>query len=168
MGDINTVLAGSRNAVEELIAAGENGAPAWNTPRAAGKWAPSQVVEHVARVLEQSANVADGRPSQFTKLPALIHPLLRSLLFTRVLRTAHFPKGKTNNAMNPASGPATPAAGRTRLQAAHQEFEDACRRLASQGGRMNTTIFGAVAVEDYVRFMELHTRHHRGQMSDRQ
>jgi hypothetical protein len=32
---------------------------------------------------------------------------------------------------------------------------------------MRTTIFGAVAVEDYVRFMELHTRHHGKQMPDR-
>jgi hypothetical protein len=33
---------------------------------------------------------------------------------------------------------------------------------------MKTTIFGAVAVEDYVRFMELHTRHHGKQMEDLQ
>ena len=33
---------------------------------------------------------------------------------------------------------------------------------------MRTTIFGAVAVADYVRFMELHTRHHGKQMADRQ
>jgi hypothetical protein len=31
---------------------------------------------------------------------------------------------------------------------------------------MRTTIFGAVPVEDYVRFMELHTRHHGKQMAD--
>jgi hypothetical protein len=30
---------------------------------------------------------------------------------------------------------------------------------------MRTTIFGVVAVEDYVRFMELHTRHHVKQMA---
>ena len=29
---------------------------------------------------------------------------------------------------------------------------------------METTTFGAVGVEDYVRFMELHTRHHSQQM----
>jgi hypothetical protein len=33
---------------------------------------------------------------------------------------------------------------------------------------MRTTIFAAVAVADYVRFMELHTRHHGKQLADRQ
>jgi hypothetical protein len=68
--------------------------------------------------------------------------------------------------MDPASGPATPAEGRARLEAAHQQFEAACRQLGSRGERMRTTIFGAVPVEDYVRFMELHTRHHGKQMAD--
>ena len=51
---------------------------------------------------------------------------------------------------------------------AHQKFDEACRQVVSQGERMRTTIFGAVPVEDYVRFMELHTRHHAKQMIDRQ
>jgi len=167
MADLNTALAGSKNAVDELVGAGERAPAAWTAPRAAGKWSPSQIVEHVARTLEESANVADGRPSKFPKVPGVIQPLARRLAFTRVLRKSEFPRGKTNKAMNPVSGPDTPADGRARLVAAHQKFEDACRRLASQGGRMRTPIFGPVAVEDYVRFMELHTRHHREQMSDR-
>jgi hypothetical protein len=69
--------------------------------------------------------------------------------------------------MDPAAGPATPAEGRVRLEAAHQKFDDACRQLALHGGRMRTTIVGAVSVEDYVRFQELHTRHHRKQMPER-
>jgi hypothetical protein len=68
--------------------------------------------------------------------------------------------------MNPASGSATPAEGRVRLEAAHQKFHEACRQAALHGEPMRTTIFGAVPVEDYVRFMELHTRHHGKQMAD--
>lgn len=92
--------------------------------------------------------------------------IVRGFLFNRVLRRAVFPKAKTNKAMNPASGPATPADGRVRLETAHQKFDEACRQLASRGERMRTTIFGVVSVEDYVRFMELHTRHHGKQMTD--
>jgi hypothetical protein len=84
-----------------------------------------------------------------------------------VLRKAEFPKAKTNKAMDPASGPATPSEGRARLEAAHRRFDEACRQVASHGERLRTTIFGAVAVADYVRFMELHTRHHSKQMGDR-
>jgi len=124
-------------------------------------------VEHVARALEESANVAAGRPSKFPNLPAILHPVLRGLVFKRVLKNSAFPKGKTNKAMNPASGPPTPMEGRARLEAAHQKFDKACRELASRDAVIRSTIFGRVGVGDYVRFMELHTRHHRQQIPSR-
>jgi len=167
MADINTALAASKEAIDQLIGAGERTGLAWTAARAPGKWSPSQIVEHVARSLEESANMAAGLPSKFPKLPAVAHPVVRSLLFKRVLRNAGFPKAKTNKAMNPASGPATPAEGRARLETAHQKFAEACRQIATHGECMRTTIFGAVPVEDYVRFMQLHTRHHAKQMPDR-
>jgi hypothetical protein len=164
MADINAALTASKEAVEQLITSGERCGPAWAAPRAPGKWSPSQIVEHVARSLEESANMAAGRPSKFPTLPALVHPLVRALLFRRVLRKGTFPKARTNNAMNPASGPATVAEGRVRLEAAHEKFAAACRQVASRDEWMRTTIFGAVPVVDYVRFTELHTRHHQKQM----
>jgi hypothetical protein len=165
MADINTALGASKEAIEQLIATGERCGRAWAVARAPGKWSPSQIVEHVARSLEESANMAAGRPSKFPRLPAVVHPVVRGLLFRRVLRKGRFPKAKTNRAMDPSGGPATPAEGRARLEAAHQQFDAACRQLGSRGERMRTTIFGAVLVEDYVRFMELHTRHHSRQMT---
>jgi len=167
MADINTALDASRDAIEQLIVAGERTETAWTSPRAPGKWSPSQIVEHVARSLEESANMAVGRPSKFPKLPGVVHPIVRGLLFKRVLRKAAFPKAKTNKAMDPASGSATPAQGRIRLETAHEKFAEACRQTASRGEWLRTTIFGAVPVEDYVRFMELHTRHHGKQIADR-
>jgi hypothetical protein len=167
MVDINTALAASKDAVDQLIAVGERTGSAWTASPAPGKWSPSQIVEHVARSLEESANVAAARPSKFPKLPAVVHPVVRTFLFKRVLKKAAFPKAKTNKAMDPASGPATPAEGRARLERAHQQFDQACRQLASRGDRMRTPIFGVVGVEDYVRFMELHTRHHGKQIANR-
>src|SRR6059036_2769267 len=167
MTDLDSALAASKDAIEHLIASGERTGPAWAVARAPGKWSPSQIVEHVARSLEESANMAAGRPSKFPKLPGVVHPIVRGLLFKRVLRKAAFPKAKTNKAMDPASGPATPGDGRVRLETAHQKFAEACRQTASHGEWMRTTIFGAVRVEDYVRFMELHTRHHGKQIADR-
>lgn len=168
MADIDTALAASKDAVEQLMVAGERTGTAWTAARAPGKWSPSQIVEHVARSLEESVNMAAGRPSRFPRFPAVVHPVVRGLLFKRVLRKGAFPKAKTSKAMDPSSGPATPAEGRARLEAAHQKFDAACRQVASHGERMRTTIFGAVPVEDYVRFMELHTRHHGRQMADPQ
>jgi hypothetical protein len=167
MADLNVALAVSKEAIEHLIASGERTGSAWGVARAPGKWSPSQIVEHVARSLEESANMAAGQPSKLLKLPAVVHPITRGLLFRRVLRKSGFFKAKTNKAMDPASGPLTPAEGRARLEAAHRKFDAVCRRLGSHGERMRTTMFGAVPVEDYVRFMELHTRHHDKQMPDR-
>ena len=97
MEDINTALAASKEATDQLIAACERTGPAWTASRAPGKWSPSRV----------------------------------------------------------------------RLETAHQKFDEACRQIATHGERMRTTIFGAVPMEDYVRFMELHTRHHGKQLPDR-
>lgn len=165
MADIDTALAASKDAVEQLIVASGRTGSAWAAAPAPGKWSPSQIAEHVARALEESANMAAQRPSKFPTIPAVVRPLVRTLLFKRVLRKASFPKAKTNKAMNPATGPGTPAEARTRLELAHRRFEDACRQLASQNVPMRTTTFGTVGVEDYVRFIELHTRHHTKQVA---
>jgi hypothetical protein len=165
MTDISTALNASNEAIQQLLQAGERTRTAWTSPRAPGKWSPSQIVEHVARTLEESANMAAGRPSKFPRLPAVVHPIAR-LLLKWLLRKAVFPRAKANKAFDPASGPATPAEGRMRLETAHQKFDEACRQTATHGERMRTTNFGAVPVGDYVRFMELHTRHHGKQIAD--
>jgi hypothetical protein len=60
--DIKTALEASKDAIEQMILAGERTNTAWTSPRAPGKWSPSQIAEHVARSLEESANMAAGRP----------------------------------------------------------------------------------------------------------
>jgi len=151
VGDIESALAASRTAADQLIANASSSGRAWDAPCAPGKWSPSQIVEHVTRSYEASVNVAAGQPSAFPNMPALVHPLLR-IVFRRILRRGVFPKGRTTKAMNPAAGVATSAEGRTRTVAAGR-------------APINTPMFGAVAVEDFVRFMELHTRHHGRQIA---
>ena len=69
MGDLNATLAGHREAIGDLIAAAERSGGGWAAPRAPGKWSPSQIVEHVVRSLDESANVVAGAPSKFPNLP---------------------------------------------------------------------------------------------------
>ena len=167
MREIDGALAASRQAAEQLIGDAEALGSDWGKPRAPGKWSPSQIVEHVARTLEESANMAAGRPSKFPRPPFFIRPIAR-IIFKRVLRKAAFPKAKAFKAFNPASGPATPAEGRIRLETAHQKFDEACRRIVADGRPMPHPGFGSVPVQDYVRFMEIHTRHHGRQIVARQ
>jgi hypothetical protein len=164
MVDLQAILGANRDAVANLIAAAERSGGAWTVPRAPGKWSPSQIVEHVARSLDESANVVSGAPSTFPKLPFLLRPVARRFLFNRVLRNGAFPKAKTNKAMDPASGPATPAEARLRLEGALARFARECRARADVGGIVASTTFGTVSVSDYARFIELHTRHHCKQM----
>jgi hypothetical protein len=161
MRDLNAALAESKAALEQLIAAGERSGASWTTPRAGGKWSPSQIVEHVARALEESGKNIKGEPSAFPTLPGPLRPVVRGLFFNRVLKKNAFINGRTNKAMNPASGPGTPAEGRARLQQAHQAFELACRQASP---RFKHGIFGDIATADYARFQALHTRHHTKQI----
>jgi hypothetical protein len=167
VGDIDSALAASREAVDRLIATAARTGTEWTTPRAPGKWSPSQIVEHVARSLDETVNVASGQPSAFPRLPAIVRPVLR-VVFRQILKRGALPKGRTTKTMNPLDGPATPADGRARLEAAHHRYETACRQLAARREPMRTPMFGAVPVEDFVRFMELHTRHHGKQIVDHQ
>jgi hypothetical protein len=160
--DLNSALTESRAALERLIAAGERSGPAWATPPVPGKWSPSQIVEHVARALEESGKNIKGEPSAFPSLPRIVRPLVRALFFNRVIKKNAFIKGKTNKAMNPAAGPKTPAEGRERLKRAHNAFERAC---LEHGVRFEHSIFGSISTADYARFQALHTQHHTKQIA---
>ena len=163
MPNVNDVLADNRAAVIDLVAAAERSAATWTTPCAPGKWSPSQVVEHVVRGLEEAANVVSGAPS-IPMPPAFLRPLAR-LYFNRILKKGVFPKGwKAAKALNPTSGPATPAQARVRLEGAYARFDQECRRRAASGQHLVSTGFGTVSVEDLVRCNALHTRHHCKEM----
>jgi hypothetical protein len=77
VAEIDTALAASRDAVDQLIRAGEQSGAAWTAPRAPGKWSPSQIVEHVAGGFEEAVNMATGRPTKVPRLPAVVRPIAR-------------------------------------------------------------------------------------------
>jgi hypothetical protein len=167
MADLDALLAANRSAVDELIAVTERAHPHWNTPRAPGKWSPAQIAEHVARSLEAGANVVAGRPSNLPTLPSFIRPIAGWML-RRTIRTGKFPKAKTTRGLNPEHTsptiPASPSEAKARLQSAVATFERECRARVASGRPVESPAFGTVAVEDYARFTELHTRHHTRQI----
>jgi len=163
MPDLDALLQANRDAVDDLIVAAERCHSAWTVPRAPGKWSPAQIVEHVARSLEEGGNVVQERPSKLPSLPFFLRPLA-GMMFHRVIKRGAFFKAKTNKAMNPIEGSPTVEAGRDRLLAALATFERDCRGRKSAGGVLKSPAFGTVTVEEYARFVELHTRHHTTQM----
>ncbi|MEP6591965.1 MAG: DinB family protein [Gemmatimonadota bacterium] len=165
MSDLDVALVKLGTASAELLVAADNCAASWTVPRALGKWSPAQVVEHVARSFDESVKVVAGEPSSFPVLPRLIRPIVRAIFFTKAIKRGVFPTGaKTNKPLDPEAGSATPSAARARLDAAVAGFAQACRAQVAAGHPVMSTVFGAVPVVDYVRFQELHVRHHTGQM----
>jgi hypothetical protein len=165
MSNIDVVLADAHSAVDNLAALGEKSGGRWTTPPSPGKWSPSQIVEHVARALEESASLVSGNPTKFPRLPRLLRPIVKAVILNRILRGRRFPKAKTIEAFDPASGPATPAEGRARLEGAMAKFDRACRACDVSGKKVESTVFGRISVEDYARFQMLHARHHATQMT---
>ena len=100
-----------------------------------------------------------------SRSPPLSCARCSKLYFNRILKKGVFPKGfKAQKAMNAATGPATPAQARVRLEGALARFDQECLRLVASGQDVVSSGFGKVSVEDLVRFSALHTRHHCKQM----
>lgn len=162
--DIAAHIADSRAALDDLIAAASAAESHWTTPRAPRKWSPAQVTEHVARVFEAAADMIDGKPHPFPKMPFFLKPAFRSFAVNRTLKKGAFPKARTFKPFDPPEGPATPAAARDKLTAAHERYLGACTNCASRGGTFAHSVFGTVPIDDYMRFTTMHTRHHRAQI----
>src|SRR5262245_33887086 len=127
MSNLDAVFHDARQSVDEMVKAAAATGPNFRTPRAPGKWSPSQIVEHVSIALEESAHVAAGEPSKFPKLPSFVRPIIRGLFFYRILKSGHFPKAKAPRDLDPASGPASADEARARLEGALTQLEQACR-----------------------------------------
>ena len=162
--ELNTSLRGVHDAIGALLATADGIGSAWKVPRAPGKWSPSQVVEHVARIMDESAKAAAGAPSAFPTIHPFLRPIVRVLVFKRILRRKAFLKMKAIEAMDPPTGSTTPREARVRLDAVVSRFDQACRARAAGGQDVASTMFGAVSVADFARFQELHVRHHHLQL----
>lgn len=154
-------LSTNRSAIDDFLQAAAASSSRWTEPSAPGKWSPSQVLEHVARSLEESAKDMQGQRSKFPQLPGLLRLLARQFLFKRVLKSGTFPKARTNRAMDPESGPRSVEEGRRRLEGAWQAFVAASKQV---GPTARSRTFGDVDLGDYLRFQALHTSHHRRQL----
>lgn len=154
-----------RRAVEEFVAQARRVPPGrWAAPRAAGKWSPAQVCDHVARSYEQSCRMLRGEPRK--GMPRWLRPILRLLFFDKVMRTGRFPKGgKSPERLEPSPEPLPLDASLARIEKASAEFEAEARHRAVEGLTIDHPVFGRIRVADYVRLNQLHTRHHRSQLS---
>jgi hypothetical protein len=93
MAGADAVIASNRRAVREFVDAARAVPPTqWSIPRAAGKWSPGQVTEHVALAYEQSGRMLDGTFAGRAK-PWHQQLLARWLGLPPLLRRGAFGKG---------------------------------------------------------------------------
>ena len=164
MTDLAATLKTHRDAVESFLETAAAVPPTrWSAPRAPGKWSPAQVADHVAVAFEANRHLL--RPgTSGGGAPRFLRPFLRVFLFNPVLRRGAFiPGSKTPKMLRPADAPPGQDALLARLRSAAQNFEAEARALP------NTTIdhpfFGRMPLTDFVRFQEIHTQHHRRQLT---
>lgn len=163
MPDLKTALHENHDAVDAFLATARAIPVAqWSQPRAVGKWSPGQVAEHVALTYELNLNVlhgtVPGRP-----LPRIVRLLFRKIGLNPILRRGRFFRAsKAPKLLRPSASPAAPAVLLERLQAAANTFE---REAVAGAQTVDHPFFGQLPVIDLVRLEEIHTRHHRGQMT---
>ena len=166
MADLNMALAGNLAAAREFLAITDQLGSVWTTPRAPGKWSPAELTEHIALTHDESLKVIKGELIGLPRIPAPLRPLLRRFVFRRVIETGSFGKPmKTFRPFEPLNPPGTPARGRERLLASVSTFESNIRSLTPLGDYSFVhPAFGKLHIADYVRFQEVHTRHHMKQL----
>jgi DinB superfamily len=163
MPDLNTVLHDNHQAVDAFVVSARAIPVAqWSQPRAPGKWSPGQVAEHVAMAYELNLAVLRGTGSG-KPLPGIVQFLFRNIGLYPILRRGRFFRGsKAPKLLRPSDAPAAPAALLERLQTAANTFE---RDASAAGQAIDHPFFGQLSVVDLVRLQEIHTQHHRGQMT---
>jgi hypothetical protein len=164
MTDLQNALLAHREAVEDFLKAARQVPVAqWSQPRAPGKWSPGQVAEHVTLAYEVNRRVLSGSlPGK--GVPRFLRPLLRTFLLNPVLRRGSFiPGSRSPKVFRPGGAPPPQAPLLGRLQIAAKAFETTVSGMT--GDVIEHQYFGRLPLSDFVRLQEIHTRHHRKQLT---
>ncbi len=164
MTDLASALKAHHQAVEAFLNTARSVPPdRWAAPRAPGKWSPGQVADHLAVVYEVNRNVLHGT-APARGAPRLVRPLLRVFLLNPVLRRGAFiPGSKTPKMLEPSESPAPPKELLARLKSAANGFET--DTSGNRSAAIEHPFFGRLALADFVRLQEIHTRHHHPQVA---
>lgn len=168
MADVDEVIAFHRRTVNAFVDAVRSvPATQWATPRAPGKWSPGQVTEHVALTYEQSGRMLHGTFTGLAK-PWYQQLLARWLGLPPLLKRGDFGKGpfQAPDFIRPSASPSSSLTLLARLEAAAHDLETTLAGASdAQRVRVDHPVFGRISLTDLVRFLMIHTNHHRPQLS---
>ena len=165
MTDLAAARDENHRSVDDFLAAARSlDQDAWQRSPAAGKWSPAQVTEHVTLAYERTREMLHS-PSP-AGIPFFLRPLIRFLYVRPILKSGRFPKsGKAPRPFRPSGTPTSSEALCARLRTAADGIEADVEQLASLGEKaFDHPVFGSVKLPDCLRFLALHTTHHRRQL----
>ncbi|HET9424490.1 MAG TPA: DinB family protein [Gemmatimonadaceae bacterium] len=135
----------------------------WDAPRADGKWTPAEEVMHVVLAYETfTGELAGGGGVRLVGTP-LKRLFWRAVGLTSVLLLRKLPRGaRSPREIRPPPGPHDQAELLAHLREATTKFEEMFRSTWERAPRrtVNHPYFGALDLEDSIRTVTVHTRHH--------
>lgn len=164
---LSTALADHRAAVNEFAGAvGRLSSPVWVQPSSTGKWSPAQLTEHVRLAIETLVSEAQGGPPLPVRVAGWQAASFRIFLLPRLLRSGKFPPNvRAPREFRPSNIPQLQADALEGLRRAVVNLERALSKQETAiPPRLTHPYFGRLKVLDTVRLLELHARHHMGQL----
>lgn len=166
MPTLDAALAANRQAMTKFLTkACTVPAGRWAQPVTPGKWSPAQIADHVAVSYEVAVRALKG-DTGIGSAPWFLRPIARAFAFTSVLNRGAFPEKMRGPAsFAPSISHPTYDASVIRMEAAVADLEMHTREMANAGKTTFThPVFGELSVVDYVKYSELHTKHHQEQL----
>jgi len=164
MTDLHPTIHAHHDALTDFLDAARSVEPTkWDSPPAPGEWSPGQVVEHAALSYKVNLGVLHGR-AQGAAAPRFLRPIFRVFLLNPVLRNGTYPLlTKSPPVLQPSETPTSPAVLIERLQAAAMTFERDAATISAD--TIDHPFFSRLCLVEFVRFQEIHTRHHCQQLA---
>ena len=157
-------LADQREALLAFVATAEGlAAEAWNAAPG-DKWSPAQIAEHLRLTYVAVRAELDVQGGLRVRTKWWQQRLFRLLFLPRILKQGRFPKGvPAMREIRPAGGPFD----RVQVLAALQREGEgliAAVRTSTGNERVTHPYLGPLGVDDGVRFLTQHLRHHHAQV----
>ncbi len=163
-------LADHRAAVREYAAAaGRLDTQAWLRPLGQNRWSPALITEHLMLSIGAFTADAAGRAHMAVILGPWKRFVARTIFLRRMLKTGEFPAGaRAPRETRPSSSPQPQAEALAALDRAVTDLEITVNAHPDPAHcQITHPYFGRLPLPMSIRLLELHARHHLGQLPRR-
>jgi hypothetical protein len=163
-------LADHRKAIREFSAAAARlDTQSWLRPIGPSRWSPALITEHVSLAIGAFTSDAAGRAHMAEVFGPWKRFVARTLFLRRLLRTGEFPeRAIAPRETTPSSSPQQQADALAALDRAVSDLEVTIAAHPNPDGcEITHPYFGRLPLPTALRLLELHARHHLGQLPRR-